>query len=88
MRSMEKGNTRIHTKDQGRQRRSQQFTSTDEGSERVHRKTGLEVVRPSINKFFILKLASSFMVEIYIMVWAILFADSRCFRLQTMAIPL
>ena len=49
---------------------------------------GLEVVRPSINKFFILKLASSFMVEIYIMGWAIFFADSRCFRLQAMAIPL
>ena len=42
------GNTRIHSKDQVRQRRSQQFTGTD-------------------NKFFILKLASSFMVEIFIM---------------------
>ena len=89
MKSMEKGNTRIHTKDQSRQRRSEQFTGTEEGSERVHRKTGLEVVRPSINPFFILKLASSFMVEIYTMVWAIFFfADSRCFRLQAMAIPL
>ena len=39
MRSMEKGNTRIHTKDQGRQRRSEQFTGTEEGSERVDRKT-------------------------------------------------
>ena len=89
MRSMEKGNTRIHTKDQGRQRRSEQFTGTEEGSERVDRKTGLEVVRPSINQFFILKLASSFMVEIYTMGWAIFFLQTQgVFRLQAMAIPL
>ena len=62
-----KGNTRIHAKDQGRRRRSQQFTGTQEGSERVDQKKKLEVVRRSINNFFILKLASSFTVEIFIM---------------------
>ena len=67
------GNTRIHTKDHVRQRRSQQFTGTEKGSERVTPQNGLGVVRPSINKFFILKLASSFMVEIFIMEWAIIF---------------
>ena len=35
-----KGNTRLHTMDQIRQRRSQQPTGTKEGSERIHPKTG------------------------------------------------
>ena len=40
MRSIGKGNTRHHPKDQVRQRRSQQFTGTEAGSERVDPKTG------------------------------------------------
>ena len=35
-----KGNTRLHPKDQVRQRRSQQLTGTEEGTERVDPKTG------------------------------------------------
>ena len=63
-----KGNTRLHSKDQVRQRRSQQFIGTEEeGSERVEPQNGLEVAQPSINKFFLVELASSFMVDIFIM---------------------
>ena len=40
-----KRNTRLHPKDLVRQRRSQQLTGTEDGSERVDPKTGLEVDR-------------------------------------------
>ena len=67
-----KGNTRIHRKDQVRQRRSDQFTGTFRA---CRPQNGLEVVRPSINNVFILKLASSFTVGIFIMERAIIFVS-------------
>ena len=62
------GNTRIHPKDQVRQRRSQQNTGTEEGSERVDPKTGWSGGGTTIHKQALHpQVASSFMVEIFIM---------------------
>ena len=62
-----KGNTRLHSNDQVRHRRTQQFTGTEEGSERVDPKTGWRWYDyPSTSSSFS-KLASSFTVEIFIM---------------------
>ena len=70
-----KGNTRIYPKDQVRQRRSQQFSGTEEGSERVDPRTGWRWFdHPSTSTSSSSWQAASWWIERYCFL-----TDSRCF---------